>query len=316
MTQEDEYNDILEKAFNKVKKIEKGALFECIETLVNSKHSERIIKQFDIKKSNSYSEDLKVLEKIPSLNFILKPIILAVSNPVNFLFHNTIMPVLNPTGDYTNSMNAETQVSNVESSNPLSNALIPAKHFLDHTSPALAIVLIASVVIGLYFIGQNKKNSSRKIRSKRQQDDGSLSLEMYHNRDFSQEENDTISQQVLEADLCLVIPCNCIASDLRNQMGQGKKLSSADTIALIDNSAYFLVAKSREEPMFQLDRNFAEFPEDGYLFIRLRISDKRDLTKIDLQGSLSEAICSQEPMIIQEIGLRQDFSNLEKFHRA
>lgn len=199
------------------------------------------------------------------------------------------------TSDYTNSRNAEIQVSNVESSNPINNAWIQAKHFLGHISPTIAIVVVALAVVGLYFVGQNKKASSRKesiITPK--------------------------SRQALKcsADLSLVIPCNFITPDLRDQMLPGKELSADDTITLVDSSAYFLVAKSREEPMFQLDENFQDFPEDGYLFIRLRISNDEDLTKIDLPGSLSRALSSQEPMVIQEIGLRQDFSNLEKFHRA
>ncbi|WP_121971015.1 hypothetical protein [Leptolyngbya sp. BC1307] len=318
MTQEDEYNHILKDVFNRVKNLEKGVLFECIEILVDPRHAKKIIRQFDIKKSDSHSEDLRVLEKIPFLNPLL--IISIVSNPVSSFFHNVFMHSPSSTSDHTNPMNAEIQVSNVESSNPIDNALSQARHLFDYISPVLAIVVIALAVTGLYFIGRKNKKSSNKgnrTTSKPQQD-GSLSPGMYDNRGSFEEENNIIFQQVLECsvDLCLVIPCNRIASDLRSQMDQGKELSASDTITLVDNSAYFLVAKSREEPMFQLDENFKEFPEDGYLFIRLRISNGGDLTKIDLPGSLSRALSSQEPMAIQEIGLQQDFSNLEKFHRA
>ena len=323
MKQKYEYNHILEDAFNRVKNIKKGVLFECI-GILEPIHANEIREQFNIRSSDSYRDDLRVLKEISFLNPILEIISLIVSNPISSLGHNILMflPSSSPSSspsDCTTSTNTESQCSSVESSSPVNHVLSQTKHFFSHISPTIAIVMIALAVIGLYFIGQSKKNSSEKGNDSTSKFSRDESLpETWDEQSSYQEDERTMPQQGLKrsADLCLVVPCNCIATDLRGQMDQGKELLADDTSTLVEKSAYFLVTKSREEPMFQLDKNFKDFPEDGYLFIRLRISDKENLMKIDLPGSLSRAISSQEPMVIQEIGLRQDFSNLDKFHRA
>ena len=322
MKQEYEYSYILEATFNRIKNLEKGVLFECIEIL-EPIHANKIREQFNITDSDSYRDDFRVMKGIPFFDPILNlisPIIISVpiiSNTISFIGNRLPMHSSSSASDHTNSMKAETHVSNMESSNSL---ISQTKHFLGHISPPIAIVVIALAVIGLYFVGRNKKTFSEKGNSitPKSSGDGSLFSEMRDKQVSSLGKEATISQQALEysADLCLVVPCNCIPLDLRDQMDREKELSADDTITLVENSAYFLVTKSCKEPMFQLDNNFKDFPEDEYLFIRLRISNRRDLMKIDLPGSLSRAISSQEPMVIQEIGLRQDFSNLEKFHRA
>ena len=128
----------------------------------------------------------------------------------------------------------------------------------------------------------------------------------------------TLASEAHPASLCLVIPCNRIAQSLQDSLSRNE-LSSSETAILIDESVYFLATASAEScsPTIQRDDGWKDFPEGSDLFVQLHIPDGGELLTADLKWSLSQAVSAKEQFIdIKKIGLRQDFNNLEKFHRA
>ncbi len=162
-----------------------------------------------------------------------------------------------------------------------------------------AILFISLVFLGYWsVIGRKEKEINRNSKKRRNQ-------------------NKALESESHPVSLCLVVPCNRITPSLQKCI-PSRSLSSNETATLIDESVYFLATTEETFSLaIQGDDSWKGFPEGSDLFVQLHIPDGDEILTADLKWSLSQAVSAKEQLIkIKKIGLRKDFSNLEKFHRA
>lgn len=268
----DDYSDVLENIFSKVKDRKEGVLYTCIKEL-DSDNASEISEYFKISPENSLGDDLQLLRHIPSFQPILAR--------MDWLAAIKDIPLLRGLVEMTT---------------------MGIHSFLNRNFLIGVVLFAALVILGFWsLMGRNNKSGGRGSRRRDNE------------RASSHDVGDSSP-----ASLCLVIPCNHIEPSLQKCLSE-RNIRSRQTADLIDESVYFLVTEPAKSysPTIQLNDSWKDFPDGSDLFIQLHIPDRNDLTDVDLKWSLSRAVSAKDQFIeIKEIGLRQDFNNLEKFHRA
>ncbi len=278
MTQEDDYSYILRRVLDEVKDLKKGVLFRCIEIMAPESAIE-ITKQFSIDSSNSFHDDLQVLNQIPSFQPVLKSI-----DPMNIRSMSLIVGLAKKPVNWNPSISVG------------------------------AIIVVALVAISLFNLQRrNDMGSIRPFKWMGNRLNAVIGVDTQR-----ENETQSSSHVERAANLWLVIPCNRLKQPLRDRLCLEYSSSTDETVTLLNESVYFLAKASSENNMPGIQRNdgWKDFPEGGDLFVRLHIPDGDDLIDVKFQRRLSRSLPGKEGITIKEIGLLDNLNNLEKFHRA
>lgn len=277
---QDDYSDVLERVFNKVKDRKEGVLFTCIGTMAPKDASE-IISHFSINPSASFYDDLQVIES-PSFQPVLTGI-----DPMN-IRNMSLIGLVKKSITWNSSLSVG------------------------------LIIVLALVIVGLWNLPRRDEMGLFKKRSP--QPKKPVNRRLGAQQASNPEETNPVDSQYedRQADLCLVVPCRRIETSLQKQLRPGKLLLRNAAVTLVEDSVYFLATESAKNGISEinLSDDWKDFPEGSDLLVQLHVSDGNDLIGVDLKRSLSRAISNKEEITIEKIGLLNDLNNLEKFHRA